>query len=728
MKLKISDENYSSPENLSFKEAKFFEAENYKAKENVKYSFEKEESPETFEETKAKEKTIKKSKSSSKIQELVQRVSESSTMVASVSATAVVGVIGATTIGILPNVLENDASLPFEMDTSLIVTNSSPALLDVQIPISNVKDNSNYTIKIDQYDRDNAFLASEDANFGIEENAYLLLTCPLNYGISTYKIRISYGGKEDFVSEAIYVDVSQEYLASYLPLSGKDVEVTINEDLTYDVKLETGFNSDYPNIYSYKVEMYSNNLLLDSYKGSDPVVTFSNISLEEHSSFSFVYYDLGTFNKKEHIYQQFDTSTGGYGRISIPQMTFDEPIFSDDIYFLPCTYTPSNDEEDVTLEFEFVREDGTVITFEETGINESLMISLERLGDNPGIVSLKTKMSFLDGQNNRKRQSISLPERRFDLSYTLDVTTIIADVDDVSNIAIPLHLTFDVKAPSTYNIRVLDALGNVISNSPAENGEIQVDGISNDGGEITIGLYQKEGELILQKEPISILSLNEGSSLKPTDSYLNNPNPNDAYVTYNDDGTLNIYRDMYNMDKLKTDGLDAPPTNIYYDAYIYHAEYLDSGDTIKSNEFHNLSRERISKIEDIPTDTYIFEYGLLVENNGIMYKVYKETPSGTISKLDVSSFVVTSSYDSSIDKTRVVIETSSMAYIDTYIYLEDGTRYEFDSVEGAYMLNGNNIGKEIEFYASPYSNNKKEIPSLISVKGKDFLAYNTTLI
>ena len=44
-------------------------------------------------------------------------------------------------------------------------------------------------------------------------------------------------------------------------------------------------------------------------------------------------------------------------------------------------------------------------------------------------------------------------------------------------------------------------------------------------------------------------------------------NPEDSTVTYNDDGTINIYRNI---------NFATNSSNIYYDAFIYSEENIDS--------------------------------------------------------------------------------------------------------------------------------------------------------
>lgn len=95
---------------------------------------------------------------------------------------------------------------------------------------------------------------------------------------------------------------------------------------------------------------------------------------------------------------------------------------------------------------------------------------------------------------------------------------------------------------------------------------------------------------------------------------MNYKNPGDIGITYNDDGTINVY--------IKTD--------FECEDESYYCE-------IKLGSYRFKTRDKIAVIRNIPNDSYPVEYAVGFDRDGWMHTVYTVTPSGMINELYLSA-------------------------------------------------------------------------------------------
>ena len=95
---------------------------------------------------------------------------------------------------------------------------------------------------------------------------------------------------------------------------------------------------------------------------------------------------------------------------------------------------------------------------------------------------------------------------------------------------------------------------------------------------------------------------------------MNYKNPGDIGITYNDDGTINVY--------IKTD---------------FECEDESYYCAIKLGSYRFKTRDKIAVIKNIPNDNYPVEYAVGFDRDGWMHTVYTVTPSGTINELYLSA-------------------------------------------------------------------------------------------
>ena len=185
-------------------------------------------------------------------------------------------------------------------------------------------------------------------------------------------------------------------------------------------------------------------------------------------------------------------------------------------------------------------------------------------------------------------------------------------------------------------------------------------------GEITYTVY-------LTNEDGDVLS-NEASVTVRTDLEIEAPeysfqysNPGDINVTYNDDGTINVYLDT----KFECDD-----TSVYYQITLGIYRYV--------------SQEPIARIEGLPDDTYPIHYDICVEVDGMLYSVWRMTPSGSVNE---QYLYVEGWEDDGVFNAHFY--TDSMYFDPSYVRVVSSAGEEFILGEGDLVFNSDSGAYEL---------------------------------
>ena len=123
--------------------------------------------------------------------------------------------------------------------------------------------------------------------------------------------------------------------------------------------------------------------------------------------------------------------------------------------------------------------------------------------------------------------------------------------------------------------------------------------------EYTIVLTDEMGEKLTNEVNLTI-----NISPQQVGNYVfNYKNPGDVGVTYNEDGTINVY--------IKTD-FESADEKIYYEVQLGNKRFI--------------SRESIFVAEALPDDTYALTYRICYDYNGVQYCVNEIVPSGVVNE------------------------------------------------------------------------------------------------
>lgn len=112
----------------------------------------------------------------------------------------------------------------------------------------------------------------------------------------------------------------------------------------------------------------------------------------------------------------------------------------------------------------------------------------------------------------------------------------------------------------------------------------------------------------------------------------------------------------------------------------------------------------------------------------VTYRMEQTMPSGGIEFNEILSAKGT--YDSSTDKTEIVISSSMGAYIENKVIYQsqEYSQTDYEMVQGVNLtvtVDGNAIGNQLTCSYSQYSGTYDEIGSIYSIKGNRFM--DTTL-
>ena len=127
-------------------------------------------------------------------------------------------------------------------------------------------------------------------------------------------------------------------------------------------------------------------------------------------------------------------------------------------------------------------------------------------------------------------------------------------------------------------------------------------------GEITYTVYltNENGDVLSNEATVTVKTDLEIEKPEYSFTYLN---PGDINVTYNSDGTINVYLDtMFECDD----------PSVYYQITLGNYRYV--------------SRDPIARIEGLSDGTYPIYYDICVEVDGALYSVFRTNPSGSINE------------------------------------------------------------------------------------------------
>ena len=601
-----------------------------------------------------------------------------------------------------------------------IINNALINQIVVEGKIININPNYRYFALIDQYIGEELIDIDGINDLEIKDNNFVLNSF-VYYGITSYQYDIFYMKSEEenillYSSNKIDFNLDQSYSATYEKVSPKDAKYTFNDDGTVNVHIDTNFTSEFPYAYQYGLNVLDKEgNVIDEYIGNDKSI---DLIIPSIGQIYFQYIDIGKFADDYHKYNNYMVTD--YSVIEIPSITLsDEFDFDGEYFVLFLNVETIYDVDSLSVDLELNSQNQEQIKHLDD-VTEKVPIVLDEFNGEIGELLVKGTFNFKDDMIDKYPHSIKITPKTFNLNYKFDVTNVIVESYE-SKDQLPVTFNFDYLLPSSYKINIKDEMDLINETIELTNDYYLNKVNSGDGANLTISIVDDAG--VAWKEPFSyrILNAYEINDLNEEPLTYVSINPGDSIVTYNDDGTINIYR---NLDFVTNS------SNIYYDAFIYSEENVDSetGQKTYRNGYHNISNYKYSILEDLPEDNYYFYYYNLLLNNGIYYYTNMEMPSGGVSTNIANNFVCSATYDNETNQTLINITNDNYLSVNGNCIIDDIT-YDLLVVDSNLSLSveGNAIGKNITIFANKYLNDFDEFQADIPIKGNKYKAYNLTI-
>lgn len=487
-----------------------------------------------------------------------------------------------------------------------------------------------------------------------------------------------YGGEE--VVETRAINVEDHYI--YAPTSGADYayKVTYNSDETCNLYayLSTAQEGDfetYINIYSpfedFPADGVHDNAHNNASSGYE-TVTNGNLSGALHIKEEFFVADFVTYYVKDNNY---------YSYFASEQIVVDHEAFPWQASVRDKSLTLSFGNEIVGDAFvKVIHDDLTCDEFtlpaKELSEN-SCVLSLSRISHNPTVEIVVNSALYNRDPSGLITVFNGEEFRQFSQAVTVDAvvssyveltrfeifnTSYNADYGDENHAPVYLYFNGFLNAGDTYSVKVIDPDGGeaasatnlTLSGKPVIFEYLSID------TEYTFMFYlTANGNEILSDSVTKTLSMHEYADLPPT--FCLTPNPGDVLITYNEDGTSNVY---LHMDVKETQ------YDMYYKVYL--VDVID-----ESTFFEYAGKDNVAVFRNIPAGRYAIKVGVLVNENGTCYSAYDmQWPSGSIvTGLDGGYYPVScgnASYDSSTGKLNVSVSGKVVSDLRITVITDDG--------------------------------------------------------
>lgn len=713
---KRETEIYSSNEENEYEEYSLFPAEDYKTpelKNEGKEDFKVEEFSLGDEEKKKEEK-----EKVTDFEKLKDKIFSHSSMMVTTTAVAVVS---ASVLGFVPGISEDkkeDNPLGTVITDSL-VDNSSFHEISIEGDMEIGSDVSRYYALIEEYGTEEkkeeyyAELNFTDSHFSFYTDAF--------YGIESYRYTIlAFTGSEEenviYSSSLIPFEFDQSYKGSYRKLKPTEAKITFTENDMYDVEIDTGYQSPYPDVFQYEVSAVTRDgTVLDRYKGTDSLVT---LHVPYGDNLYLMYKNVSCFANEEIISEQYMAST--YSVVSLPHLYFDSEFGFDGqnftlSYHFDTAYEMSSFRVDLYLDNGTGAKTKTIQRLDNVGT-----VVLDDYEGEIGNLSLSGEMEFKDDRLDGYTHKVKITENHYELNYRFDVTSLRADLTEMATDIIPLSFEFDYLLPDNYSLAIYNSDRTIDEKFALKDSYFLKKITSLDGGTLTLAILSPDGSEWKKVSDYTIHSLSEVKSTYVEPTLTNCVNPSDSVVTYNDDGTVNIYRNV---------GFSSSDPNIYLDTMLYETVYEDSttGEIKYLNAVHSRTTGTYSVMEDLIAYDYCPLYFINYDKDGVTYQMYKEMPSGNLILLDRAPVRYEAGYDETNNSTKLIIFNDSDYNIENVIII-DGIYYYFNEyVEhaGSYMalIEGNVLEKQMTLSMTLYDKHYESYSIDCNMKGNRYKTY-----
>ena len=577
-----------------------------------------------------------------------------------------------------------------------------------------------FSAYVRQYNADGTLLGEDDAYFTAEsETMSYVLGCSPRYGVAAFRYVIC--TEEDGEWVTVYESglhpytLDLDFEATYTKVAPQDATLQFEEGRV-TITVDPNFSTEYPDIFYYRLQVTnSDGMVYGTYSGTGQAVIemYDVIGLD---ALHFVYADCAWIAGEERVYaeERLKGPAFGYPTVTLqPVVGFDGTYFTLD-YDCQMVYDYAGASMELTVS------SGTDTYIQQVNsVSAAGTIVLDAVVGEPGQVTVSGRLYFKDNTAAGATHSVPVDPVELEMNYRFSVTSVSADLA-TGSATIPVTMKFAYMIPSSYTIFILDE-GNGINLSFPLTEEYWFNSIPSDAtANLTVRV--KDGEGNPWGTDFTCTVSRAEAEANYTEPYLVCVNPGDALVTYNDDGTINIYRKI---------DFSCDDSRVSCNAFIYGSvEEALGGRMIYNDSYDIISRDKYAVIENIPMRNYYFLYHHLFTYNGVCYTMYTEMPSGGVT---FPEKIATAGVTQSGGTTTVSITTTEYGRLDNRIVC-GGQEYTYTTYTDPYdptaelVLEGEQDIGEVEIFFTAYSQNYDAYSTEITLKGQMYYRCRLTIV
>ncbi len=567
-----------------------------------------------------------------------------------------------------------------------------------------------FEVSVCQYNDDLMPLSEANASsfsLDLDEKRYTI-GFDAAYGLKKFKYCIN-TKEEDGTATQVYesslisYDEDQSYDASFKVIDPSEATITYENGVA-TILVDPSFESKHGNLY-YILKLVSGDEVLDVYKGTG--VAEFRVPVEKlSSSMRFIYEEAGNFNGEEVSYQSESTDDFTFG---YPSFSFgDEVLFEDESFALPYSFQMPFDYSKATLEFYL--DDGNEIKKYSVSPTEDLnsRLLLSDIEGELGDVSVTAELTFFDNQTAQKEHTLTLGQKHYDLSYQFSVSNVLIDLanSDGSTFPTTLYLNRSI-LPNEYQIRVY-VNDTVVIEPTSFSDEVEVPNVPYDTSN-TLKIEVLDSSSSVYKSVSYDILYAQAKSQYSTPTTYETPIPDDSLVTYNEDGTINLYRKIC----YSSTG----------DGACFNASVVAS-----PLSYPCISDGDYAVLTHITSANYHFVYYNCVKVEGVTFQYELMLDTSSNSEAELMSKTTTAKASVTLDDSsaKITVNLTDGHFVGNRV-LVDGTSYEFDEEPG---LDSDSATltipdlKEVNsvlVYASPYYKNYESYSKDIEIEGNPSL-------
>ena len=564
--------------------------------------------------------------------------------------------------------------------------------------VENIETEYEYFVDFIFLDADENTLSTNEGTLFFDNNkTQYTVSSDIPYGITYYKFEIYHYSDEGrivaYASENTLLTAEQSIFQAslnkpQLGQTGATIKYNSDDPTLCSITLETNFEiEEYDSIYSYSVELINTDTdeIVDSKENiTSSVVEFTNI--DSSLNLAVKYYELGTFAGEIHQYAEYNYDTSV--QLSKPSVEFEDNYFvNENNVVINYKVTKPSTVIDVNLHVYVYVDDEFVIDYLINNPGEEESIVLETLEATSGTLKLEYSLEFKCDADENTTQQLPIETKTYQLATTMNFNDM--TIDSSSEMVQPSDGSYftELKLGLIYEddliLRVTNDTGRTLYSGEPQT-KIMFYGINSNTTSITVQLLDQNGAVVSEfSRDIENVNIDNQYSISFT-------NPGDSYVTYNDDGTMNVYRNV---------GFTTMDGDISYRASLYSdSEY----DETLNKDIPNIvalgeSNGYYSVIENVDASRPLFFLYQIVYkpyNSDITYVVKSERPSGGINEEIFA--------DGSISQDDNKIQLYFYNEIQDSIVYVNGVPYEFnyDGQTYSYMMDEYVENPTIRFMAN----------------------------